>query len=121
VIDAFERGLELPDPLLNGDIEGGERARGDCSRGRKAMAHLEALDRLGDTLVKRSRCLVGSKIVAEHQTLAQQIIVRAGGAEREFGFRRDHRPAAADRQIRIAQRGLLDPLCGAFVEGRLVR
>ena len=84
------------------------------------MAHLEALDRLGDNLVKRSRCLVEGEIVAQHQTLAQQIIMGAGCDKREFGVRRDHRPAAAHRQIRIAQRGLADALRGAFIEGRLV-
>jgi len=43
-----------------------------------------------------------------------------GHTEREFGFRGNHRPAAAYREIRIAQRRLPDPLCGVFVEGRLV-
>jgi len=72
VIDAFERSFELPDPLLDGDIEGGERTRRHHSRGGKAVTHLEALDGLGDISVKWPRCLVGGKIVAEYQALAKR-------------------------------------------------
>src|SRR6516225_4847094 len=86
-----------------------------------AVAHLKALDGLGEDLVERSGCLVGSQIVARDQTLAQQIVVRAGHADREFGVGGDQRPAATDRDVGIAQRRLPDALCGTFVEGRFVR
>ena len=39
----------------------------------------------------------------------------------ECGIGRKHRPAAAHRQIGITQRGLLEALRGAFVEGRFMR
>ena len=42
-------------------------------------------------------------------------------AERKFGIGRNRRPSAAYRNIAIAQRGLPDPLRGAFVVGRLMR
>ena len=65
--------------------------------------------------------LVGGEVAGDDQALAQQIVIRPRHADREFGVGRDRRPAAAHREIRIAQRGFLDPLRGAFVEGRLMR
>ncbi len=85
------------------------------------MADLEALHGFGDNVVERPGGLVGGKIAGDDQTLAQQIVVRPRHADSEFGVGRDRRPSAAHRQIRIAQRRFLDPLRGAFVEGRLVR
>ena len=55
------------------------------------------------------------------QALAQQIVMRALHADGEFGVGGNRRPAAAHRDIGIAQRGLPDPLRGALVVGRLVR
>jgi hypothetical protein len=121
IVEAFERGLELLDAFLYGNVERGQRTRGDGSRGRKAVARLKTLQCLGDIIVKRSGCLVGGKIAADQKTLAQQIVMRSRHAGCEFGLGGDDKPSAAHRQIRIAQRRFLDPLRGAFVECRLVR
>ena len=85
--EAFERGLELLDPLLHGHIERGEGARRHRAGGREAVAHLEALDALGDNIVVRSGSLVGDQIAADQQALAQQIVMRSRRAEGEFGLR----------------------------------
>ena len=57
----------------------------------------------------------------DDQALAQQVVVGAGCADREFRVRGNCRPAAAHRDVGIAERGLLDSLRGAFVEGRFMR
>ena len=85
------------------------------------MADLEALHRFRDSVVKRPGTLVGGEIAGDDQALAQQLVVRSLRADREFCVGGDRRPSAAHRQIRIAQRRFLDPLRGAFVEGRLMR
>ena len=118
---AFERGLELLDPLLHRHIERGEGARRHRAGGRKAMAQLETLDAFGENIVVRAGCLVGNEIAADQQTLAQQIVMRSRRAEHEFGLGGNHWPAAAHRDIGIAQRRFPDPLRGALVVGRLVR
>jgi hypothetical protein len=60
-------------------------------------------------------------IAAHQQTLAQQVVMRSGRAEHEFGIGGDRRPSAAHRDVRIAQCCFPDPLRGALVIGRLVR
>ena len=117
----LQRSLELPDPLLHGDIERGERARRHRSRRQRGHGALEAFH--ASTTV--SSCgpvgLVVGKVAAHQQPLAQEIVVRSLRAEREFCLGRDRRPAAAHRDVGIAQRSLPDPLCGALVKGRLMR
>ena len=120
VLEALERGFELLDALLHGDVERGQRARRHRSRRRESVAHLETLYGLGEYVVERSARFIGSEITADQKTLAQQIVIRPSHANCEFRIGRDHRPSAAHRHIRIAQRRLLDPLRSAFVEGRLV-
>ena len=85
------------------------------------MARLEALHGLGDGVVIGAGSLVGGEIAADQEPLPQQLVLRSGHAGREFGVGGNRRPSAAHREIGITQRGLLDPLRGTFVEGRLVR
>ena len=77
--------------------------------------------RVGEILVEGAARLVGGKVAGDDQPLAQEIVIGALHAEREFGVCRDRRPAAAHREIGIAQRRVLDALGGAFVIGRLMR
>ena len=121
VFQPFERGLKLPDPLLNRDVEGGERARRHGAGGGKAMAHLETLDGFGHRLVERPGCLVGGEVLADDQARRNRSSWGPATPTANLASAGISRPAAADREVRIAQRGLLDPLRGAFVEGRLMR
>ena len=120
IAEAFERGFELLDPLLHGDVECCQRTRGHGSRWREAVARLETLHALGDNVVVRTG-FIGGEIAADQETLAQQIVLRSLHAESEFGIGGNHRPSAAYRKIRITQCGFLDPLRGSLVEGRLMR
>ena len=96
--------------------------RGVIVAGRcEAVAGLEAFHGVGEILVEGAARLVGGKIAGDDQPLAQEIVIGALGAEREFGVCRDRRPAAAHGEIGIAQRRILDALGGSFVIGRLMR
>ena len=85
------------------------------------MAHLEALDGLGEGIVIGAGRLVGGEIAADDQALAQQIVMGALCAQNEFGVGRDRRPSAAHRDVGVTQRGLADSLRAALVIGRLMR
>ena len=97
------------------------RARRHRAGRGEPVADLEALDGFGDVVVERARRLVVGEVAGDDQALAQQIVIGAGYAEREFRVRGNRRPAAAHGDVGIAERGLLDSLRGAFVEGRLMR
>ena len=121
VFDALERGLDLPDPLLHGDIERGQRSRRYGAGRREAVAVLETHHGLGDFLVEQPGRPLGGEIAGDDQALAQQIVVRPRRTHGEFGVGGNCRPAAAHRNVGIAQRGFLDSFGGAFVEGRFMR
>ena len=122
VFQPLERRLELPDPLLNRHVEGRERARGHGAGSGEAMAHLEMPDRLGqrrhrtDPMPCRRR---GPRSTIRRRRSRSSL--GPGTPSANLASAGNRRPAAADREIRIAQRGFLDPLRRAFVEGRLMR
>ena len=119
--EAFERGFQLLQALVHGDIERGQRPRRHGAGGGKAVARLESFYRFRERVVVGACGFVAGKVLGDDQALAQQVVMRALYAGREFSLGRNHRPAAAHRDVGIAQRGFLDPLRGAFVEGRLMR
>ena len=119
--EALQRRLELLDPLLNGNVERGQRPWRHGPGQSKPMAGLEALDGLGDHFVIGARRLVGGEVAGDDQPLAQQIVIGPLGAQCEFGVGRDRRPSATHGKIGIAERGLADALGAAFVKRRFMR
>ena len=119
--EALERGFELPDPLVHGDVERGNRPRRHGAGRCEAVAQLEALDCVGERVVIGARGLVGGEIGADDQALSQQLVMGTLHAQCDFGVGGDRRPAAAHRDVRIAQRGFADTLRASFVVGRLMR
>ncbi len=84
------------------------------------MARLEALDALGHGgIVDIAAFLIGGQIFSDGEAAAQQRDVGAARAGRELDVGRQHRPAAAHLDRRIAQQGFLDALKSALVEGRI--
>ena len=118
----LQRSLELLDPLLHGDVERGQRPRRHRARRRQAMPRLEALQRLdhGRRQARRLPCRRQGRR-SSISRLRRRSSCCPCDADREFCVGRDGRPAAAHRDVGIAERGLLDPLRRAFVKGRLMR
>lgn len=121
VLEPLQRGLELADALLHGDVHRRERARRHRAGRRQPMTGLEAFHGISRILVEGAARLVGGEIPGEDQPLAQQIVIGALDAEGELGVRGNARPAATHGKIGIAQGSVLDPLRAALVIGRLVR
>ena len=91
--EALQRSFELLDALVDGDVERGQRPRRHRSGRRQAMARLEALDGFGERVVVGAGRLVGGKIAAHDQALAQQIVMRSLCARVRI-WRRKESPAS---------------------------
>ena len=89
VLEALERGLQLADALVHRDVQRRERPRRHRAGRRKAVARLEALQRLDDGLVKAPLVLVGGEVAADDQAACAGDRHAPGDAEREFGVRRE--------------------------------
>src|ERR1700692_4071298 len=76
VLEALQRSLELLDPFLHGDIEGGEGAWRHRSRRREAVARLKTFYASGEDVVVGTGRLVRVEIAADQQALAPQIVMR---------------------------------------------